>query len=67
MLAVINREDIEPREGGAGDIRFERRRLGPAAGTARIGCSLYQVPPLARQMPVHVHGDEEEIFYVLGG
>ena len=25
------------------------------------------VPPRARQMPVHVHGDEEEIFYVLGG
>jgi uncharacterized cupin superfamily protein len=67
MPAVINRDDIEPREGGAGDIRFERRRLGPAAGTARIGCSVYAVPPLARQMPVHVHGDEEEIFYVLGG
>lgn len=67
MAAVINRDDVKPREGGAGDIRFERRRLGPPAGTARIGCSLYQVPPLARQMPVHVHGDEEEIFYVLGG
>jgi uncharacterized cupin superfamily protein len=67
MAAVINRDDVAAREGGAGDIRFERRRLGPAAGTARIGCSVYEVPPLARQMPVHVHGDEEEIFYVLGG
>ena len=67
MPAVVNRDEIRPREGGAGDIRFERRRLGAAAGTVRIGASLYEVPPLARQMPVHVHGDEEEIFYVLGG
>ncbi len=34
---------------------------------ARIGASHYVVPPGARQMPVHVHGDEEEIFFVLSG
>jgi len=50
-----------------GDIAFAGRRLGGAAGAARIGASLYVVPPGMRQMPVHVHGDEEEIFYVLGG
>jgi uncharacterized cupin superfamily protein len=64
---VINRRDIDPREVSEGDIRFVRRRLGAAAGTRRIGASLYEVPAGARQMPVHVHGDEEEIFYVLGG
>jgi uncharacterized cupin superfamily protein len=65
--AVINRRDIDPREVSEGDIRFVRRRLGAAAGARRIGASLYEVPAGARQMPVHVHGDEEEIFYVLGG
>jgi uncharacterized cupin superfamily protein len=64
---VINRDDVAPTEGSAGEIRFTRRRLGAAAGAARIGCSLYEVPAGARQMPVHRHGDEEEIFHVLGG
>jgi uncharacterized cupin superfamily protein len=50
-----------------GELAFARRRLGHHAGCARIGCSMYTVPPGARQMPVHVHGDEEEIFFVLDG
>jgi uncharacterized cupin superfamily protein len=37
------------------------------AGSARIGATHYVVPPGARQMPVHVHGDEEEIFFVVSG
>lgn len=65
--AVINLHEIAPRSVKEGDIAFERRRLGAAAGATRIGASWYQVPPGARQMPVHVHGEEEEIFYVLGG
>jgi uncharacterized cupin superfamily protein len=65
--AVINRADVEERVVAEGDIAFARRRLGAAAGSVGIGCSLYLVPAGARQMPVHVHGDEEEIFYVLGG
>jgi uncharacterized cupin superfamily protein len=64
---VINRRDVDPREVSEGDIHFVRRRLGAAAGARRIGASLYDVPAGARQMPVHVHGDEEEIFYVAGG
>ena len=67
MPAVINRDDVASSEGSAGEIEFQRRRLAAAAGAARIGCSLYEVPAGARQMPVHRHGDEEEIFYVLGG
>jgi uncharacterized cupin superfamily protein len=65
--AFINRADVEQRDVAEGDIAFARRRLGTAAGARRIGCSLYVVPAGARQMPVHVHGDEEEIFFVLGG
>lgn len=65
--AVINLHEIAPRSVEEGDIAFQRRRFGPAAGTSRIGASWFQVPPGRRQMPVHVHGDEEEIFYVLAG
>lgn len=64
---VINREDVRERSVSAGEIAFSRRRLGHRAGCVRIGCSLYTVAPGARQMPVHVHGDEEEIFFVLEG
>lgn len=67
MPPVINRDDVASGNGSAGDIRFERRRLGAAAGATIVGCSLYAVAAGARQMPVHVHGDEEEIFYVLDG
>ena len=64
---VVNREDVTEREVAEGDIAFARRRLGAAAGARRIGCSWFAVPPGARQMPVHVHGDEEEIFFVVSG
>jgi len=64
---IINRSDVSEIEVREGDIAFRRRRLGAAAGCRRIGASVYVVPPRARQMPVHVHGDEEEIFYVLSG
>jgi uncharacterized cupin superfamily protein len=50
-----------------GELRGERRRLGEAAGAARAGLSRYRLPAGARAMPVHVHGDEEEIFFVLDG
>ena len=65
--AVINLHEIAPRSVAEGDIAFSRRRLGSAAGCSRIGASWFDVPAGRRQMPVHVHGEEEEIFYVLGG
>lgn len=64
---IINREDVAEHTTEVGDLAFARRRLGAGAGAVRIGCSLYTVQPDARQMPVHVHGDEEEIFFVLAG
>jgi uncharacterized cupin superfamily protein len=64
---IVNLRDIEEQAVASGDIAYRRRRLGAAAGTERIGASLYAVAPGARQMPVHVHGDEEEISYVLSG
>ncbi len=65
--AVISLDEIPSRTVAEGDIAFDRRRIGPVAGTRRIGASWYDVPAGRRQMPVHVHGEEEEIFYVLAG
>jgi uncharacterized cupin superfamily protein len=50
-----------------GPLRGSRQRLGAAAGAARAGLSRYRMGPNERAMPVHVHADEEELFYVLGG
>ena len=67
VAAVINLHEIPSRNVVEGDIAFDRRRIGPVAGTHRIGVSWYDVPAGRQQMPVHVHGEEEEIFYVLAG
>ncbi len=50
-----------------GPLQGSRQRLGAAAGCARAGLSRYRMGPGERVMPVHVHADEEEIFYVLSG
>ncbi len=65
--AVISLQEIPTRHVAEGDIAFDRRRIGPVVGTDRIGVSWYDVAAGHRQMPVHVHGEEEEIFYVLAG
>ena len=60
-------DDVEPFVIDRGELRGERRRLGPAVGCAGIGCSRYVQAPGERAMPVHQHADEEELFFVLGG
>ena len=60
-------DEIEPIVIADGDLRGTRWRLGAAAGAVRAGLSRYRLAAGERAMPVHVHGDEEELFYVLGG
>jgi uncharacterized cupin superfamily protein len=64
---AVHWDDVEAVVLDRGELRGERRRLGAAAGAARTGLSRYRLGPGERAMPVHVHGDEEEIFYVLAG
>ena len=56
-------DDVDPTEVDTGPLRWSRRRLG----MARAGLSRWTIAPGARSTPVHVHADEEEIFFVLGG
>src|SRR5947207_1921666 len=48
-------------------MRATFRALGAAAGASAVGVSLIDVEPGCRAGPVHQHGSEEEIFYVVAG
>jgi uncharacterized cupin superfamily protein len=60
-------DDVERTRREVGDMRSWWRRLGTAAGATEIGVARVEIDPGARIGPVHVHGAEEEVFYVLGG
>jgi uncharacterized cupin superfamily protein len=64
---VIHWDEVEPRVIERTQLRGTRWRLGAAAGAADAGLSRYRIAPGERAMPVHVHADEEELFYVLDG
>jgi uncharacterized cupin superfamily protein len=63
----VHWDEVEPIAIDDGDLRGTRWRLGAAAGAKRTGLSRYRLGPGERAMPVHVHGDEEELIYVLAG
>lgn len=64
---VIHWDDVESLLIDRGDLRGRRTRLAAACGAPRLGLSRYELAPGERAMPVHLHSDEEEFFYVLGG
>ena len=67
MTYVAHWDDASRRERHFGDIHGDWADLGDAAGTVRVGLRRIRIRPGARSTPAHVHGAEEEIFYVLGG
>ncbi|MDX6704142.1 MAG: hypothetical protein QOF26_4368 [Baekduia sp.] len=60
-------DQVAAEEVAVGELRGRWRDLGSAAGSFRAGVSLAEIAPGARSTPVHVHADEEELFYVLAG
>lgn len=60
-------DDVPAIDLARGELAGRRRRLGAAAGAPRLGLSRYDLGPGERPMPLHVHGDEEELFLVLEG
>ena len=64
---LVHWDDVAEHVIDRGPLQGRRRRLGAAAGAARIGLSRYELQPGRRAMPVHVHADEEEHFFVLAG
>ena len=64
---LVHWDEVEWTRIDRGPLQGSRQRLGAAAGAAHAGLSRYRMAAGERAMPVHVHADEEEIFFVLGG
>ncbi len=65
---VVGDRDVEWSEHYHGEkFGYRRKSLGSAAGSERLGCSLYEVPPGRRAWPYHYHLANEEAIYVLEG
>jgi uncharacterized cupin superfamily protein len=59
---------MEWKEQGHGErFQMRRKRLGVAAGSQELGCSLYELPPGKRPFPAHWHSANEEAMFVLAG
>jgi uncharacterized cupin superfamily protein len=64
---IAHWDDVEPIRLDIGQMHLVRIDLGRAAGSRGVGLGRLQVDAGAQSSAVHVHGDEEEIFYVLAG
>lgn len=60
-------DDVPWKTSEHGELRFGRQRLAHARGAAGATLSRYRIPAGGRSMPLHVHVDEEELFFVLRG
>jgi uncharacterized cupin superfamily protein len=67
MKHVVHWDEVEKVRKDAGAIASTWTPLGEAAGNAGVGLRRIQLEPGKRSTAVHVHGAEEEIFFVLGG
>lgn len=66
-MTLVHWDDVEPQIRDVGEMRATFRALGAAAGASAVGVSRIDVEPGCRAGPVHQHGSEEEIFFVLEG
>lgn len=64
---LVHVDDVAPEALDVGELRATRFAAGEAAGAFRAGVTRARIEPGGRSSPVHVHGDEEELFHVLGG
>jgi uncharacterized cupin superfamily protein len=65
MTEEINVFEMSSWERDLGPARGSR--LGPRAGSAELGCSLYELDPGAQVAPYHLHHANEELLIVLDG
>ncbi len=67
MSDVVHWDNVRVRKRVHTDIAADWFDLGSAAGSDTVGLQRIRLHPGKRSTPVHVHGAEEEIFWVLGG
>ncbi len=66
-MGITHLDDAEREPYEVGHIRGIWTALGEGAGSVNVGLSRLQVADGGWSTPVHEHGREEEIFYVLAG
>jgi uncharacterized cupin superfamily protein len=66
-IGITHFEDAPERVYDVGHIQGRWTLLGEAAGSVGVGVRRIRVPAGGWSTPVHEHGREEEIFYVLAG
>lgn len=66
-MGITHLDEAEREQFAVGHIRGFWTPLGEAAESVSVGLSRLQVADGGWSSPVHEHGREEEIFYVLGG
>jgi uncharacterized cupin superfamily protein len=66
-VGITHFDEATVRDHNVGHIRGHWSFLGEAAGSVGVGVRRIQVPTGSWSTPVHEHGAEEELFYVLAG
>ena len=66
-MGIAHWDDVEKFRRERGQMAATWSPLGGAAGNWRAGATRIELEPGEQPTPPHIHGDAEEIFYVLGG
>ena len=66
-VGITHLDEVKKRRNERGQMAGTWSNLGAAAGSWRAGASRIELAPGEQPTPPHVHGEAEEIFYVLGG
>jgi len=66
-VGITHWDDVEKIHGDRGQMSATLTPLGTAAGTWKAGVTRIELAPGEQPTPPHIHGDAEEIFYVLDG
>jgi uncharacterized cupin superfamily protein len=66
-VGIAHWDDVEKIRRDRGQMAGQWSGLGSAAGTFRCGVNRIELAPGEMPTPAHVHGEAEEIFYVLDG
>ena len=64
---IVHWDEVPKRRVEIGPLVASWTNLGEAAGMVATGLRRIEIDAGGRSTPAHVHGAEEEIFYVLGG
>jgi uncharacterized cupin superfamily protein len=66
-MSTVHWDDIEVQDATLGPMSGRWRDLGTAAGSHAVGANRIEVSAGHQATPLHAHGGEEELFYVLAG